>query len=93
MGKHSFLGASQVAALWLGVYQKTVVGMNINEVISKCGKPDEIIDLGDTKVLSWINEEWKGFLRGGTIIRKLTFVVKDNKIISKSGQNLEKSAW
>lgn len=91
MGKHSIFGISKVAGLWLEVYEKTNVGMDINEVISKCGEPDEILDLGDTKMLSWVNEEWKGFLRGGTITRKLIFVVKDNKIISKSGQNLERS--
>ncbi len=93
MGKHSFLGMSKVAGLWLEVFNETTVGADINEVISKCGDPDEILDLGDSKMLSWVNEEWKGFLRGGTITRKLVFIIKDNKIISKSGQNLEKSGW
>lgn len=91
MGKHSFLGVSKVAGLWQEVYNNTSVGTDISYVINKCGQPDEVLDLGESKMLPWVNEEWKGFLRGGTITRKLVFVVKNGKVISKTGQNLEKS--
>ena len=92
MGKHSFLGFSSVASLWLDVFKSTNVGDDIGNIISKCGQPDEVLDLGETKIYTWVNEEWKGFLRGGTKTRKLIIAVKDNKVVSKSGQNLEMSS-
>lgn len=92
MARHSILGVSKVASLWANVYKETRVGDDIRIVLSKCGRPDEYLDLGDTQMLSWVSEEWKGFLRGGTITRKLVFVVKDGKVISKTGQNLERIA-
>ena len=88
MARHSILGVSKVASLWASVYNEITVGSDIRAVLAKCGEPDEFLDLGETKMLSWISEEWKGCFRGGTITRKMVFVIKDGKVISKTGQNL-----
>lgn len=92
MARHSILGVSKVASLWARVYNDTTIGTDIREIFAKCGRPDEALNLGESIMYSWVSEEWKGFLRGGTITRKLVFVVKDGKVISKTGQNLQKGA-
>lgn len=92
MGKHSILGFSTVASSWRSAYNRAQIGDPIQSIIDACGEPDECINLGDSMIMTWENSEWKGWLRGGTIVRKMTFVSKEGKIISKNGQNLDRSA-
>ena len=57
MARHSILGVSKVASLWASVYNEITIGSDIRAVLAKCGEPDEFLDLGETKMLSWISEE------------------------------------
>lgn len=92
MGKHTTLGWSNVASSWRRAYNECNVGDPFSKVTSIAGQPDEVLNLGESILYTYVSEEWKGFLRGGTIVRKMQFVVKEGKIISKTGQNLDRMA-
>ena len=92
MGKHTVLGWSTVAKSWREAYAIGVEGTNISNVINVAGQPDSKLNLGDTVVMTWESSEWKGFLRGGTIVRKMVFVVKEGVIVSRSSENLDRIA-
>lgn len=94
MGKHTGLfGASKVASKWRELFESVKEGDDFNEIKNKIGEPDQFLNLGDVTVYSYVSEEWKGFLRGGSVVRKMDFSVKNGKVISKSGQNLDRIAW
>ena len=94
MGRHtSFLGRSKVAHEWKDMYNRLEEGDHIDDVVFEIGEPDEVLDFKDYQTHSWISEEWKGFLRGGTVTRKLTIVTKDNRVVSWSGVNLDTPSW
>ena len=92
MGKHTVLGVSTVAGSWREAWRVGVKGTHINRVISIAGQPDEKVNLGDTVIMTWESSEWKGILRGGKIVRKMIFVVKEGIIFSRSGENLDRIA-
>lgn len=92
MGKHTILGFSTVARKWREAYQQCDIGDSFDKVLSLAGEPDEVLDLGDTVIYTYVSEEWKGIARGGTIYRKMTFVVKNGKIYFKTSQNLDRIA-
>ena len=92
MGKHTVFGVSTVASSWREAWKVGVEGTNISRVISIAGQPDSKLNLGDTIIMTWESSEWKGFLRGGTIVRKMVFVVKEGVIVSRSGENLDRIA-
>ncbi|MGN0772001.1 MAG: hypothetical protein ACI4MI_05405 [Christensenellales bacterium] len=91
MGKHTIFGFSTVASSWREAYRTSNIGDDFNKVIGIAGEADEILSLGEIVLYTYISEEWKGFLRGGTIVRKMQFAVKNGKIVSKTEQNLNKS--
>ena len=92
MGKHTTFGFSTVARTWRTAYNECNVGDLFSKVTEIAGSPDETLNLGDVILYRYVSEEWKGFLRGGTIVRKMEFAVKDGKIISKTSQNLDRIA-
>ena len=92
MGKHTTLGWSNVAGPWRKAYNECGIGDRFSKVVAIAGSPDETLNLGDTTIYTYESEEWKGWLRGGTIIRKMQFVVKEGKITSKTSQNLDRMA-
>lgn len=92
MGKHTIFGVSTVASSWREAWRIGVEGTSISRVISIAGQPDQKLNLGDTIIMTWESSEWKGFLRGGTIVRKMVFVVKEGTIVSRSSENLDRIA-
>lgn len=94
MSKHtSLLGYSKVAKLWQAAYRRCQVGDPFDKVVKIAGRPDETLNLGETILYTSSSREWKGWLRGGYITRKMQFVVKEGIIISKTADNLERMAW
>ena len=92
MGRYTTLGWSNVAKSWREAYNSCHEGDDFSKVRAIAGAPDEVLNLGESILYTYVSEEWKGFLRGGTIVRKMQFVVKEGKIVSKSGQNLDRMA-
>jgi len=92
MGKHTIMGFSKVASLWKEAYENYNIGDDFSKVKELAGEPDSTLNLGDTILYTYESEEWKGMMRGGTIVRKMQFVVKDGKIFSKTSQNLDRIA-
>ena len=93
MGRHTTLGMSNVAISWRKAYESCREGDDFSKVKAIAGEPDEVLNLGDSILYTYVSEEWKGWLRGGTIVRKMQFVVKEGKIVSKAGQNLDRIAF
>lgn len=90
MGKHTnIFGWSKVAVPWKTAYETCNVGDDFSKVVEIAGKPDEEMNLGEITLYTYISEEWKGIARGGTVCRTMQFAVKDEKIVSKTGRNLD----
>ncbi len=92
MSEHTTLGCSNVAGKWRKAYAACHVGDDVTKLFSLAGSPDSTLDLGGSILYTYESHEWKGYLRGGTIVRQMQFVVKNRKIISKTSKNLDKWA-
>lgn len=69
-------------------------GMTINEVINILEEsPTSRETDGDKKMLIWEKSQWRGMLRGGTLVRSLKVVFQNGKVISVSTKNLDKSPF
>lgn len=75
-----------------GLITNAMLEILFSKVIAIAGQPDESLNLGESTLYRYVSEEWKGFLRGGTIVRRMEFVVKDGKTLSKTSQNLDRIA-
>ncbi len=94
MFRHTnFFGVSKVAKSWKEAFQVCNVGDEFTKVVAIAGKADEVLNLGEVKVYTYISEEFKGILRGGFVIRKMQFVVKDGIIVDKEGYNIDLKAY
>lgn len=94
MAGHSIIEVTTRIKRWRDVYNNCEINSDFNDIKSLIGEPDSSLSLGEVIVYSYISEEWRGYLRGGTLTRKLIFVVdKNGKIISKSNENLDRSLF
>lgn len=91
--KHTFLGISTVAEEWREAYNNCRIGDSFEKVLNIAGEPDEILNLGDVILYTYESKEWKGWARGGTIIRKMQFSVKQGIVIAKNQQNLDRVSF
>ena len=68
-------------------------GMSKNEVLSIMGEPTSKEVDGDKEILTWEKSQWKGIQNGGTVTRGVKVVIVDNKVVSISNKNLDKSTF
>lgn len=75
-------------------YSNIEIGMPKKEVLELLGEPNgrKLMD-GGIEVLKWANTEFKGFLRGGNVERKIEVTFKDDKVTGYDGDNMSASAW
>ena len=74
-------------------YNAIYPNMPIAEVINIVGFPDSCIGTLEEGILTWSNSVWKGFFRGGTIIRKVIIFTRNGVVVQFSSENLNVSNW
>lgn len=74
-------------------YSKLEIGMPKEKVLDLLGKPNGQKVKDGEEILVWLNSEFKGALRGGTIERRIEVTFSDNKVTGYDGQNISASAW
>ena len=87
-------------AKWSGKHQKFIddaesikVGMTKEEVLSIMGSPTTTEQDENKTILIWEKSQWKGIQNGGTVTRGIKVVFVENKVISISNKNLDKSTF
>lgn len=68
--------------------------MTINEVMDIMNEPPTSQEILDGKtILLWEKSQWKGMINGGTLTRSLKVVFINDKVVSVSTKNLDKSTF
>ena len=76
--------------------QSIRVGMTTREVVNIMGNPSYTKEFPDgTYEFVYEKSEWKGFFRGGTIVRRMECVFSDEDILISIGKNAncDLSGW
>ena len=68
-------------------------GMSKEEVLNIMGTPTSEEKDGQKLILIWEKSQWKGIQHGGTVTRGIKVVIVNNKVISVSNKNLDKSTF
>lgn len=64
------------------------VGMTEKEMLETCGEPAKTVLIDkNCKLVSYVLDEWNGFLFGGTKRHEITVTIKNGKIASVSFSN------
>ena len=73
-------------------YEQINVGDTKEKVLKLLGEPTTVLNVdSDTTIYTWETSEWKGAIRGGTKSRVIQVSIKEEKVLSKSGKNLDMS--
>lgn len=72
-------------------YRQLEIGMSKEDVLKLFGQPDSIKERDGIKIASWWNREFKGWVRGGSIERRVTVEIKDDKVIGYDAENIDAS--
>lgn len=73
--------------------QEIEQGMTKDEVLSIMGEPTSKEYDGNKEILIWEKSQWKGIQNGGTVTRGVKVVIVNNKVVSVSNKNLDKSTF
>ena len=74
-------------------YSQLKVGMSKSEVISLLGRPSGQRTRNGIETLVWSSTEFKGFLCGGNMERKLEVDFENDRVTGWDGQNMSASLW
>lgn len=74
-------------------YSKLRMGMSKEEVIKLLGSPNGHKMLNGVETMIWSNTEFKGWMRGGNIERKIEVNFQNEKVVGFDGQNMSASRW
>ena len=74
-------------------YSQLKMGMSKEEVIKLLGEPNGHKMIDGVETMIWSNTEFKGWVRGGTMERKIEVNFKDDKVVGYDGQNTSASRW
>jgi len=64
------------------------LGMPKDDVVKLLGKPDSQRIRNGIETYGWFNSEFKGFLRGGRIERRIMVELENNKVVGFDGENI-----
>lgn len=69
-------------------------GMSMSEVVDLMGEAPTTKENNDRQtILIWEKNQWKGIQNGGTLTRSVKVVLENNKVISVTTKNLDKSTF
>ena len=71
------------------IWKKLDLGMSKDEILAALGNPDSKKMRDGIETFTWINREFKGLLRGGSIDRRLTIEFQDGQVVGYDGDNMD----
>lgn len=74
-------------------YVQLQIGMLKADVIKLLGNPTGCRVQNGTETLTWKHSEFKGILRGGTIVRTIIVDFVDGKVIGYDSENMDRSRF
>lgn len=74
-------------------YSKLKMGMPKEEVIKILGNPNGHKMINGVETMIWSNTEFKGWMRGGSIERRIEVNFQNEKVVGFDGQNMSASRW
>lgn len=74
-------------------YAQLKVGMTKAEVLDLFGEPTGYRVKDGVETLTWKHSEFKGFMRGGTIVRSVVVDIVDDKVTGYDSENMDRSIW
>lgn len=72
-------------------YRKLQIGMPLADVLKLFGQPDSVKVRENIKILGWWSREFQGWARGGSIDRRVTVEIQDDKVVGYDGENIDAS--
>ncbi|MBR1867983.1 MAG: hypothetical protein IJ800_05335 [Clostridia bacterium] len=72
-------------------YSKLKIGMEKQEVIDLLGEPTGMRNRNGVETFTWKHSEFKGFLRGGNVVRTIIADFEDGKLTGYDSENMDKS--
>lgn len=74
-------------------YSQLIIGMTKSEVINLFGEPTGMRVRDGVETLTWKHSEFKGFLRGGNIVRTIVADFENGKLTGYDSENMDKSRF
>lgn len=74
-------------------YAQLKIGMPKADVLALLGEPTGCRVRDGVETLTWKHSEFKGFLRGGNIVRTIVIDFVDDKVTGYDSENMDKSIW
>lgn len=84
---------SLTASKMIKGYKKLNIGMSKDEVLKLFGSPTGSRVSGNIETLTWKHSEFKGFLRGGTIVRTIVVDFQNGVLTGYDSDNMDRSKW
>lgn len=83
----------KTSARMINGYSRLKVGMSEDEVISLLGTPTGTRALNGIETLTWKHSEFKGWARGGTIVRSITADFENKVLTGFDSDNMDRPKW
>lgn len=81
------------AGKMIKAYSQLKIGMSKQEVMDMLGEPTGIRARDGVETLTWKHSEFKGFLRGGNIVRTIIVDFENGKLTGYDSENMDKSRF
>lgn len=81
------------AGKMIKAYSQLKIGMNKQEIIDMLGEPTGTRVRNGIETLTWKHSEFKGFLRGGNIVRTIVADFENGKLAGYDSDNMDKSKF
>lgn len=73
-------------------YAKLKLGMSKNEVMRLFGEPTGVRNARGIETVTWKQSEFKGWIRGGTIVRTVVCDFENDVLVGYDSENMDRSA-
>lgn len=74
-------------------YARLKIGMSKSEVVNMFGEPTGVRNSRGVETLTWRHSEFKGLLRGGTIVRAVYCDFEDGVLVGYDSENMDRSRF
>lgn len=81
------------AGKMIKAYSRLKIGMSKQEIIDMLGEPTGTRVQNGVETLTWKHSEFKGFLRGGNIVRTIVADFENEKLTGYDSEHMDKSRF